>query len=48
VNFTPKAQQENYVIYSDQRFVVSWEHAKKIISQAGLTLKSSEILTYTA
>jgi biotin synthase len=48
VNFTPKAQQENYVIYSDQRFVVSWEHAKKIISQAGLTLKSSEILAYTA
>lgn len=46
VNFTPKYQQENYAIYSDQRFVVSLEHAQKIIAQAGLTLKSPRILAH--
>lgn len=36
INFTPQTRRENYVIYSNHRFVVNWDHALNIIKQAGL------------
>jgi biotin synthase len=36
INFTPPDRRENYVIYSNHRFVVKWDHALSIIKQAGL------------
>lgn len=38
VNFTPAAQRDKYAIYSNERFVVSREHALRIIEKAGLQL----------
>ena len=36
VNFTPAASREKYSIYSKDRFIVSLEHARRIIERAGL------------
>jgi biotin synthase len=39
INFTPKSTQELYRIYSEQRFVVSLEHALRSIELAGLRVR---------
>lgn len=39
INFTPKASQELYKIYSERRFVVSLDHALQTIAAAGLTVR---------
>lgn len=36
INFTPPESREKFAIYSQQRFVVSLEHALKTVDQAGL------------
>lgn len=36
INFTPRNTREKFAIYSQQRFVVSLEHALKTVDQAGL------------
>lgn len=36
INFTPPQWRKKYAIYSKQRFVVSFDHALRIIEQAGL------------
>jgi biotin synthase len=36
INFTPPQWRQKYAIYSQKRFVVSFAHALRIISQAGL------------
>jgi biotin synthase len=36
INFTPPQWRQKYAIYSKQRFVVSFDHALRIIEQAGL------------
>lgn len=40
VNFTPAARREKFTIYSNNRFVVDYEHAIRTIRQAGLTIKN--------
>lgn len=40
INFTPKKSQDLYKIYSERRFVVSLEHAKRSIENAGLRIRS--------
>jgi biotin synthase len=40
INFTPQKCREKYVIYSQQRFVVSLEHALKTIERAGLQIRT--------
>ncbi|AKG22934.1 biotin synthase BioB [Calothrix sp. 336/3] len=50
INFTPQTAREKYVIYSEQRFVVSLEHARKAINRAGLQIRtpaSAEKLHYS-
>lgn len=42
INFTPKSNQEMYKIYSEQRFVVSLDHALRSIERAGLKVRSHE------
>ncbi|MCM2359248.1 MAG: radical SAM protein [Geobacteraceae bacterium] len=42
INFTPKKSQDLYKIYSERRFVVSLEHAKRSIENAGLRIRSRE------
>jgi biotin synthase len=37
INFTPEESRRKYAIYSEQRFVVSLEHATRAIEQAGLS-----------
>ena len=39
INFTPPQCRQKYVIYSQRRFVVSLDHAKTIIHQAGMTVR---------
>ncbi|HJV65346.1 MAG TPA: radical SAM protein [Geomonas sp.] len=39
INFTPKNNQEMYKIYSEQRFVVSLDHALRAIERAGLKVR---------
>jgi biotin synthase len=39
INFTPSRQRDRYVIYSEQRFIVSRDHALKTIERAGLPLR---------
>ncbi|MEN9218787.1 MAG: radical SAM protein [Gloeomargarita sp. DG_2_bins_126] len=39
INFTPPPCRSKYVIYSQERFVVSLGHAQKIIAQAGMTVR---------
>lgn len=39
INFTPPQCRSKYVIYSQERFVVSLSHAKNIIAQAGMTVR---------
>ncbi len=39
INFTPPQCRSKYVIYSQERFVVSLDHASRIISQAGMTVR---------
>ncbi len=39
INFTPPQCRRNYVIYSQERFVVSLSHARTIIQQAGMTVR---------
>lgn len=41
VNFTPSLYQGKYNIYSKQRFIVSLEHARQTIAQAGLQIRQS-------
>lgn len=36
INFTPEESRKKYAIYSEQRFVVSLEHAMRTVEQAGL------------
>jgi biotin synthase len=38
INFTPKAQRDKFQIYSDERFVVSLDHALQLSRKAGLEL----------
>jgi biotin synthase len=38
INFTPKETQSLYKIYSEQRFVVSLEHALRTAAAAGMTI----------
>lgn len=40
INFTPKTKRELYKIYSKGRFVVSLDHARKSIEQAGLHIRN--------
>ncbi|APB33800.1 Radical SAM domain-containing protein [Gloeomargarita lithophora Alchichica-D10] len=39
INFTPPQCRSKYVIYSEGRFVVSLDHARTIINQAGMTVQ---------
>jgi biotin synthase len=39
INFTPPQCRSKYLIYSQDRFVVSLDHAKSIIHQAGMTVR---------
>jgi len=36
INYTPLKHRKNYVIYTTDRKIVSFEHAKKTIDKAGL------------
>ena len=38
INFTPKNFRDKYAIYSKERFVVSLDHARSIVTAAGLRL----------
>lgn len=40
INFTPEESRKKYAIYSQQRFVVSLEHALATIERAGLGVRS--------
>jgi biotin synthase len=40
INFTPQRYKEKYVIYSNERFVVSLDHAMQTLSQAELTFRA--------
>jgi biotin synthase len=42
INFTPPEFREKYAIYSSGRFVVSSDHAKRIVADAGLALWLSD------
>lgn len=37
INFTPKDLRENYAIYSEGRFIVKLDHARRTIGRAGLS-----------
>jgi biotin synthase len=39
INFTPSRQRDRYAIYSEQRFIVSRDHALRTIDRAGLLLR---------
>lgn len=39
INFTPPPCRRKYLIYSQERFVVSLSHAQNIIAQAGMTVR---------
>jgi biotin synthase len=39
INFTPEKCRGKYLIYSKQRFVVSYEHALRTIERAGLSIR---------
>jgi biotin synthase len=38
INFTPEESRRKYAIYSEQRFVVSLEHARRTVERAGLAV----------
>jgi biotin synthase len=38
INFTPNQQRDQYHIYSDRRFIVSYNHAIETVQRAGLPL----------
>ncbi|MEQ1638148.1 MAG: radical SAM protein [Methylococcales bacterium] len=40
INFTPPVKRDQFKIYSKERFIVSREHASRIIEKAGLKLKA--------
>lgn len=42
VNFTPKAEQDKFNIYSDKRFVVKLEHAQEVVQSAGLQIHNTQ------
>jgi len=49
INFTPKNFRDKYAIYSQERFVVSQEHARAIVADAGLQfLEVSEVQTQSS
>lgn len=39
INFTPKNFRDKYAIYSQERFVVSLDHARNIVAEAGLRFR---------
>lgn len=41
INFTPQRYKEKYVIYSNERFVVSLDHALETLQRAGLSIRTS-------